>query len=252
MKLYFKIIALFVGFTITLNTYAQETNKKNSPIENKKLVNNKFNISVNAVYAYRYDINTDFSTNHLINDISKQSAQNFGWQADVNLAIEKKKRVFLGLQYETNWSDCGVNSTYFISSNRTKIYSGDLTLQTQIKGWGLNTMIAIAKNDPRRCFYFTFGVHNLKYSENLNIADYNLKFETTLMGISYGFKYIKRIGSDWGLCSSLILNKAFTTSGFYTENGSVINIKLPEANELSISRFSFSVGAKYFLGKNKN
>ena len=91
----------------------------------KKLVNNKFNVSLNALYAYRYDINTDFSQNHLINEISKQSANNFGWQADINMALDKKRRLFLGLQYETNWSDCGVNSTYFISSNGTKWYRLD-------------------------------------------------------------------------------------------------------------------------------
>lgn len=248
MTPYLKIIILLVGCVLSTNANAQEVNKYNL-VENKKLVSHKFSLSLSPIYAYRYDINTDFSQNHLINEISKQSANNFGWQADVNMALDKKKRIFLGLQYETNWSDCGVNSTYFISSNRTKIYAGDLTLQTQIKGWGLNSMIAIAKNDPRRCFYFTFGVHNLKYTENLNIANYNLKFETTLLGISYGFKYVKRMGSHWGICSSLILNKAFTTSGFYTENGSNIQVKLSPENELSISRLSFSVGAKYFLGK---
>lgn len=219
--------------------------KLNELDELKFFSDRRVRFSLNGLYAYTYglDINTN---NSIYNYLNNQLRTNFGYLFECHLALNKKRRIFLGVQYSKVISNA-IAYQVSITTAKNISYLGNAEYNTDIYTLGVNCMYSVLPKSKEHCLYASLGINSINYYENLRIGEYYSKVNSNDYALTMGIIYDYRVGTNWAIGCASTIDGGIMTNLLVNENGQTQNVILSKSKGINLERFTFTTGIKFYL-----
>lgn len=209
----------------------------------------KYRISANAIYAYRYGLSY-YGLTEIQKKFVDQIKHNTGIYLDGHMVVSKSGKFFIGFQYSNVQGNASENNVVLISDNLIT-YSGTAELQVNIETYGINTLYMLRTKNKKNKFFFTFGINKADYYEDFRISNYNVVSKGTALATTLGIKYDKKISNDFALGFSATIDGGVVSSLKISQNGIEKVINFTNGEGLGLGRFMFSIGGRYYIQTKK-
>jgi hypothetical protein len=209
----------------------------------------KYRISANAIYAYRYGL-TYYGLSEIEKKLVDKIKHNIGFYFDGHMAVSKSRRFFVGFQYSNVQGNASENNAVLVTNNFIA-YFGTAELQVNIETYGINTLYRLKTKNEQNKFFLTLGLNKADYYEDFRISNYNVVTKGTTWATTVGIKYDKKISNNFGLGFGATIDGGLVSSLKINQNGIENVINFSNGEGIGLGRFMFSVGARYYIQAKK-
>ena len=241
---YYKNIQIQKAVTSPHMQLPVRKNVNENVLSNIQFPDERFRLSANALYAFRYGFGST-SSNIVSDKLIEQLRHNFGLLLDAHIAIGKSRKLMLGIQLGRIQGNASVANVMLNYAGQS--YSGTAEMQVNISSIGANVIAPVWHRNKNKTLYLSGGLNYITYYEDFRVDYFNVITQSATFASSIGVMYDYRINRNWGIgCGATIDGGIFTD--LYTDvNGNTYHQTVDLSAGIGVGRIVFSGGLRCYL-----